>query len=287
MPVKFYFVGQPVPVLFSQEALVDPSYRGQGLSYKLVRELSGSNRFVTSLWHNDGVVKIQKGVGFSLVGNYKPLKKIYNFEKILSLRWKHPYLVKLINTFIKGYFKRRPSHQENMSDYEVRFVQKCGKEYDTFFADVAPKLGILSDRTSEMLNWRYIDIPYKRYLFLEVRKKEILSGYFVLRIEEQPSGIRKGVIVDLLLDPDEPGALRCLLSKSEEIFSENKVDFSVCLVTPGSFRNIFKKAGYYEARSKKTDSLWICNEDKSPDRVLARDMKNWFITYGESDGDMW
>jgi hypothetical protein len=79
----------------------------------------------------------------------------------------------------------------------------------------------------------------------------------------------------------------CLAKKCDEIFLDHKVDFSVCLVQPESFRNVFKKCGYYQGKSKLTDSLWIYNEKKCTNSELVRKIENWYFTYGDSDGDSW
>ncbi len=287
MPVKFYYFGAPFLALFSQETLVDPAYRRQGIAASLLDEINRSSQLMISMWHNEKILAIKRKAGWSNIGKYKPLKKIYNLDNLLKLKLRNGSLSKILARFSIPFRRVWRSENKRLGDYDIQLVEKCSSQFDHFFADVAPKLGILSDRSSATLNWKYIDIPHKQYLFLTARKKGNICAYVVLRIEEQDGGIRKGIIVDLLCDPDEPEALLGLAGRSDEIFREGKVDFSVCLVQPEKFRNVFKKTGYHEAKSGRTDSLWIYNEDKGPNKDMIKDMSNWYITYGESDGDVW
>lgn len=290
MPIRIFFYGQPFFALFSHETLIDPYYRRQGLAKKLLSKLNKSNRLIASLWHNEKIMDIKNKGGWFNIGKYRPLKKIYNLENIVNFKLKNQFFKKIIIYFSKPYFRIRHSDCNRIqSNYDIELVLKCDNEFDHLFMNVAPKLGILSDRTSAILNWKYIDIPHKDYIFLATREKGRISAYAVLRIDEQDGNIRKGIIVDILGDPDKSEPVSCLVRKCEEIFLENKVDFSVCLVQPEIFRNIFKKNGYYQAKSKKTDCLLIFNEDKIPnkDKELVKNINNWYLTYGDSDGDMW
>ena len=98
---------------------------------------------------------------------------------------------------------------------------------------------------------------------------------------------RKGVIVDILTRPDEPEAFDCLVEKCDSIFRQQKVDFSVCLVQPKVFRAVLKKRGYRPGKVRATDSLWIYDNEAFLDKEMITNIDNWYLTYGDSDGDMW
>ena len=287
MPMKCYHFGNPIQALFSHEALVDPTYRGRGLAAKLLREVNRSDRFLVSLWHNEKILSILEKEGWSNIGNFRPLRKIYKLENLIESKLRSRFLQKPLIQFSTLWLKMRSSPKKTTIEYKIEFMNKCGAEFDNFFMRVAPKLGIVSDRTSATLNWKYRDIPHKKYTLLTAMREGHMCGYTVLRVENQEKTIRKGTIVDLLADPDEPEPLSCLIDRCEEIFLNNGVDFSVCQVSLPIFRNIFKEKGYSETKIRPTDSLYIYNDEMSPDRDSVRDIRNWYFTYGESDADMW
>ncbi len=248
MPTPLYYCGQRIIGAFSQEALVDPTFRKQGIGTKLLEEVNRTGNLMVSLWHNRAVLAMLKRGGWFNVGQYRPLKKIHRVRSILKLR--NPYVPKILGQILKSRFGAEEFQKRIAPGYDLIFVDKCGNEFDQFFMDVSPKLGIMSDRTSKTLNWKYIDIPYKKYIFISAKKEMKLCGYVVLRIEEQNNNIKKGIIIDLLVDLEEIKALPVLVRKCDEIFSENKVDFSVCIVQPKIFRNVLKKNGYYENKNR-------------------------------------
>jgi hypothetical protein len=286
MPFKFFYFGEPFWAAFSQEALIDPRFRSKGLAGKLVREVNRCDRFLISLWHNEKVLNIAKSSGWDVIGVFKPLKKIFAVRNIIKSKIRSDSLAAIAQRSFEAYslLRRRKKGLENR--YDIDLINKCDSEFDNFFYRVAPKFGILSDRSADTLNWKYNDIPNKSYTMIAARKKGHLVGYFVLRIQAQ-THLTKGIIVDLLVDPEELDALSCLIDESDRIFLENDIDFSACQVSSSVFRDVLKSHGYYEGANKRTNSLLCYNRERAPNAIRAKDIRNWYFTYGESDGDMW
>jgi ribosomal protein S18 acetylase RimI-like enzyme len=287
MPIKLYYLGAPFFALFSQETLIDPFYRRQGLATKLLQEVNKSHHLLVSLWHNKKILAITKNNGWINIGFFRPLKKIYKLDNLLRIKLRNRFLSKLLSQPSNFLIKMKRGNKPASKSFKINQIRKCGKEFDDFFFRVAPKLGIISDRTSATLNWKYLDIPHKNYIFLEARKGNEIFGYTVLRIDNQGHNIKKGIIVDLLADPNEIQALVSMIQYCDGIFIKNNVDFATCQASLDIFRNVIKKQGFYEARLNYTSSLWIYNQKNSPNEEAIIAIKNWYFTYGESDGDMW
>jgi GNAT superfamily N-acetyltransferase len=282
MPVNFYVSGRLFSGAFIQEALVRPSHRGHGLASKLLKESQRRSSFLVSLWHNEKVLSMEQKAGWVEVGKFSPLKKVFRLRNFM----RHRLTVRMFWAFLGT--SLIPNRALSKRDsYEVLPLARCGPELDDFFYAVAPEYGIISERTSAILNWRYIDVPYGKYtMFLAKREGEI-CGYVVLRIETITPNFKKGIIVDLLARPAESEALNCLIEKCDSIFRQEKVDFSVCLAQPKAFRTILKRWGYRPGKRRPTDSLWIYGNEALRDRQMITNIDNWYLTYGESDGDMW
>ncbi len=289
MPIRVYESGKPFMALFGQEVLIHPSHRGMGLAKKLLVEINLSNQLLIGLWLNEKILALIQGGGWSRIGHYGVLRKVYNVEALIKLKVKNVYLRRLLTGGAKAWFRRGSSEDAENKGYAVEIMEKCGVEFDRFFSDVASRFGMICDRNSAVLNWRYLDIPYKKYTFLAARKNGKISGFAVLRIEDQigPIRIRKGIIVDILAHPDEPEAVEVLAKRSEQIFVKERVDFSVVLVLPEGFRAVFRKLGYRAVRGRRTDSLLINHENLIPNSGVVKDMRNWYLTFGDSDSDLW
>jgi len=85
MRVRFYHFGRPFYALFSQETLVDPSYRRHGLATKLLAEVNRSDSFLVSLWHNERILALLGKKGWINIGSFRPLKKIHKLESLKKL----------------------------------------------------------------------------------------------------------------------------------------------------------------------------------------------------------
>jgi len=283
MPANFYVSGRPFRGAFSQEVLTRPSFRGRGLASMMLTEVQRRNPFQVGLWANSKIIAMLQKAGWIKVGAFSPLKKVFRLRNFMRHRLTLPMLWTFFRTsLIPG----RRAHSDRVG-CEVLPVTRCGPEFDDFFYSVAPEFGVISERTSSILNWRYVDIPYGKYTVLLARRKGEICGYAVLRVETIAMNFRKGIIVDFLARPDQPEALDCLIEKCDSIFREKKVDFSVCLAQPPVFRAVLKSRGYRPGKRLPTDTFWIYDNGAFPDKQMMTNIDNWYLTYGESDADMW
>ncbi len=291
MPMRFYLRQQPFTALFSQETLIDPSFRKQGLATTLLKEVNRSNSFLISLWHNEHILNIKKREGWVNVGHFRPLKKIYKVDNLLRLKLKqrtnHRILENILLVLARRYYRTENEIKSRGEQYHTEAVARFDSEYDGFFLSVAKRLKLISDRRSHILNWKYIDIPHRKFHAFCARKNGIMVGYIVLTIEKQEFNINKGIVVDLLIDPDERQALVSLLRVADQLFIENRVDFSVCQVSLRFLRSMMQKQGYYQGGKVKTNCLLVYNAEHSAELQIVRDINNWYFTYGESDYTMW
>ena len=291
MPMRFYLNGQPFMAIFGQEILVDPSVRKQGLATTLLREIKYSNCFWISLWFNENVLSILQKEGKLNIGYFRPLKKIFKIESLFRVELKERIKNRIIENILlklaRRYHRLRHEKKREKEQYDVEGVETFDSRYDEFFLRLAGKFKLISDRTSQTLIWKYIDIPHRQFRAFCVRKNGNLVGYIILGIEHQEHNIKKGIIADLLIDPEEVEGLKSLLRISDRFFIENGVDFSVCHVSSPIFRSVMRKQGYYEGKQVKCDCLLIYNEKLSPNPEIVKDINNWYFTYGDSDYTMW
>ena len=293
MPMKFYLNGQPFMAIFGQEILVDPSFRGQGLGSKLIRELKSSKYFWISLWFNENLLPILQKEGKLNIGYFRPLKKIFRMDNLLKLKaqeWmNHRIIENLLTRLAKRYNRYKLNHEKKYEGdpYHIEPIVRFGSEHDDFFFRVVKHFRLISDRTSQTLNWKYIDIPHRRFYAFGVRKDKAMVGYIVIGVEQREQSIKRGLIADILIDPKESEAIGSLLKVSEDLFMREEVDFSVCQLSFPMFQKGMKARGYHNGKRAKCDCLLIANEKYTPDPEIVRDIHNWYFTYGDSDYCLW
>jgi len=291
MPMRFYFDGEPFTAIFTQETLINPLFRGQGFTAAFVKEERDLNSFLVSFWHNEKIVNMRLKAGWMNIGYFRPLKKIFKIDNLFRLKvrkWSTNKVVEdILLALARRYYRLRKAENYKREQYDVETIGRFDSEYDEFFLNVVKKFRVIFDRSSQTLNWKYIDIPHRRFHALCARKNHRIVGYIILAIEEQEYNIKKGIIADLLIDPDEVDALICLSGMSEQFFVEKGVDFSICLVPLPISRSVMMGQGYFQAKQMECDSLLIYNEKVSPNPGIVKDINNWYFTYGDSDFMMW
>jgi GNAT superfamily N-acetyltransferase len=287
MPTRLHFDGQAIPAAYSQETLVSPAVRRQGVARRLGEVVDGSAIPLLSLWHNEKMHAIMTRAAWQEVGRYRPLKKVYRLEALARREVERRPLVARGLRFAEPLVRllARPAARQD-EPIAIEEIERFDAEVDDLFARGAPDLGIIAERTTQTLNWKYVDIPHRTFRLLAARSRDgRLVGYLVLDIEDVPP-FRRGTAVDILADPDVPDAALALAAEADRIFAAAGVDLAVALTTDPVWLRAFRKRRFFKARTTRTSSLLARN---IPNEIgdAARDLNGWYLTFGDSDGHMW
>ncbi len=289
MPVNILFKGKTIHAYFVHETLVSLDYRRKGLGIQVNKNvLRHSRGLCPGLWANEKLLPLLLKIGWTAVGELKPLRKIVRIEKIAKYKFRSRLLVYLFRSFGRIYLRmRKRKHEILSSNIRIFEITKFTDDMQQPLDNIMKNFHILAYRNPDYLNWKYIDIPYKQYKVYGVKRNGVLKGYIVLRTQvNNQKDLIIGMIVDLLCDPREEDCFFSLLMKAEEYFSNNGSDFIVCMLTYDRFRDWIRELGFYEPRVKTKDFFLLANIDQIDDKTFAKDFSNWYLTYGDSDYDM-
>ena len=288
MPVRLFLRGAPVDAVYAQEALTDPDLRGRGVATTLFELANATPRPMISLWHNERIVSLLGKTGWTRAGALPTFRKIYRVRTLLSTRL--PSMMQGLARVLAPIDEvRARGRSAAVAPYVIEPIDRFGSEFDGLFRRVATRYLVIADRGVATLNWKYVDIPFQQYQRVAVRRDGRLRGYGVFRVEAHPSGVRKGHLVDMLADPDEPRAMHALATHMDAWFREQRVDLAAGLISSGALQDAFRRAGFRRVRPTATSWLWVRNEQHAPatEAPLLRDVANWYLTLGDSDRDMW
>ena len=284
MPIHLFIHGQKYIAFFSHECLVDASMRGQGFAKMLLEKLEKETPFLLlSLWHNRSTYFLHVNRDWKPL-YYRPSLKIIRLKQMLR-DWvkRNPVtLVPLIAISLWGWvveMKRPLAPEKNL---QISEIDNFDERFDWFFEQILHKLPVITERSSEILRWKYSLIPYIQYQKLKVERNGNICGYSILRKERN-----KGIIVDFLVDPDDIPAFHLLLSHSIKFFRNQKVSFVECLFTHSRFRNLARRHGFFPGKRKRENSLLVKDRSGILNAHLLNSLDNWHITFGDSDRDMW
>ena len=174
----------------------------------------------------------------------------------------------------------------NFSEYTVEQLNFFNNEIDTIWDTYKNNYDVVTPRTSNFLNWRFLKhpkVPYENYLSYDyfpyiIKKNQEPVAYFVVK----KFGQEKCHIVDYfgLLNQE---VIKIILFTGESICIENNIDFLSFWINSKKNRSKYgmfiTTNGYMEENShcffgcKQLNQLHLSSEQN----------ENWFVTMADSD----
>jgi GNAT superfamily N-acetyltransferase len=282
VPVRLYAAGKPFVAVYHQNVLVDPALRGQGLATALLKAAEEYDLPQLGLWGNERVVSIIEKAGFRPVRTVRAFKKIFRFERVRSI----PTLMARPLSALSSLAQVTRFAAAGTGALCVEPVTRFGSGHDELFRRVASSWELVGDRGSELLNWRYVDIPYREYHRLHAVRNGQVVGWLVCRLQGLPGGGASGIIADFLVDPADGAALGALLHAADRFFTAMGAAFAVCRTTHALTQRRLAWHGYIPMPARPTDSVRLKYPERMPAPASMLRGKRWFITLGDSDGDL-
>ena len=290
MPVDLMINGKKDRGYFFHDLLVHPEYRKKGLGILLSNCLHKAWEDMTAtlaigIWINEFTNAYYKRRGYYQLNTYsfiRPLNLKYSLQRLIKNR----FVVRVITPFgivLSGLYELFIS-KHRCPNVFISQVEKFDERFDTFAGEISRKFAIIVLRHSKYLNWKYIDKPFANYIVLTAERDKKLTGYIVLRSRKNGDS-RVGVIADILADPDDSETITSLCQGAIGFFKEKNVDFIHCLLTNKNFIRIFKKYLFFKNREIKP--VMILNLHKHHAQEVITNIDNWFLTFGDSDAEMW
>jgi hypothetical protein len=180
---------------------------------------------------------------------------------------------------------RRRSHPmpagvsfEPISTFDARF--------DIFWAKVAPTFRNLCVRDAAYLNWRYVQIPDRRYRSFAAFDRGEIRGWIVTR-EIQDGELRKARIVDVLARADDAPAWHVLVSEAVARCRAEGADLVHALdATVPALHEAYRACGFRPNPEQDRVAQYIAfTTAPGVDRDAFYAGQNWFVTLGDSDTD--
>ncbi len=287
MPVRFSVRGRPILVRYSHDLLVDPEYRGQKLAQRLVDEVPRRSECPTGgLWMTGPSYAIHQKGGWRSMTPARAQMRILDPSALLARRVPGP-LAGPGGAVLRGLLSLASidAWGSGPAGYTVEEVDRFGPEADALWAEVAPLHEVAAVRDAAYLNWRFERGPNTRYVKLVARRDGKMRGYLALRF---PEGGRAGSVaagVDFIACPDEPEAITALFREALARARDARATGLLALTTCEPFRRRLRRLGFLQAPHLQTFVLH--NLAGHPDEALLSDTAHWYLTFTDSDGDMW
>ncbi len=293
-PWQAKYKGRDLKLSSVVDNYVLPEFRGgfKGVQWEIFKQVCELNK----------AAGISYGIGFPNREHYVIGKRVlkYNdfgtipvlFKRLswrLAIQSRFPWLPHMILDAIC--FFPRFFHKQALEiggairaeSSQVREVDSFDERFDAFWDKIGAQYQIVGVRNQEYLEWRYRK-PGANYKILVSEINGELVGYLVLSVVEE-EGERIGNIVDFLADERvETGST--LIKHALLRFLAERVDYVRCWMTED--KQVYRTLGRYGfiRRGDKQPVkgvFLIFDETLDPDFEFIGDIRNWYITMGDSD----
>lgn len=151
---------------------------------------------------------------------------------------------------------------------------RCTAEFSELNTQVCSGPGVLTDRSAEYLNWRYLDHPTGNYQILTARRSNALVAYAVFAHE----GDR--VTIADICSIEEPPLVRVLLAGlSRQAQQCGAEALSLVAADSHPWKNSFRRAGFYP---REFSSLVACELQESG-KFSSKQIFSWYLMNGERE----
>lgn len=276
IPCKYLMPGkEPVTVTLTMNVCVSPRYRGMGILTELMTRIHKVGQY--SVPFSIGIPNDQSMKGH-LKNKYQRLPMTLLIRPvILSDYFSNSVIRKLARPFDILWRKG--------TDIEY---QVYSERFDERFNDLTNvhQKSIRQLRNSDLLNWRYIDNPRRKYkVFAAIDDYgEQVQGYLVARVVEV-FGVKLGLVVDFVAR-NETQHVKNLVLNALRYFWENKVTFAaaVCFTSCIEYR-LLRNGGFFLCPKRfRPHPLTLCvrllDEVGYKENMLLNP-NNWFFMFGD------
>lgn len=277
-PRKMYFDGQPKLGYVLGDFCVDNGYRSLGPALLLQRAcLDEATRPCVEFCYDFpslSMMAVYQRLKVEPAGVLlrwaKPLRAEHKFESTIPSK----ALAKGLGTVANAVLARRGWKGAEGACELIVHGQRCGMEFTALDSQLCGQPGIKTVRSSEYLNWRYLDHPGMRYEILTARRAGALIAYAVFAQESQYASIAD------LCSVEEPAVIGRLLAGVVELLRLRGV-LTVSLNSGEShpWNRLFERAGFW----KRERAPVIVYAQKKLSRAESGLLWNWYLMQGERD----
>jgi hypothetical protein len=276
VPVEVNINGKIVKPVWILDLMIRIDFRRYGLAKKLVRAIE--EHYPTMLGVNtmeQHAPKMLQSIGWVIAGKINRYSKLINPGNAVKEISRIGVLRKLVNgasSLFRRKFKVSPAVQtiERFDASFDRLREKCASQWKCSIA-----------RSAEYLNWQYAGQLGKKFDILGFYDGDELRGYIVLFIRKPNADgiIAKAAITDICYSPEGlEKVVDELLKAALNLAAERGVGSLVTDVVDPLVEERLRTFGFWPVKNPL--QLMVRSDE---DQEFLYDIKNWFITRGDSD----
>jgi hypothetical protein len=276
IPVEINIDGKTQRAVWILDLIIRIDFRRHGLAKKLVLAINEIYPYMLGVntMEQHAPVMLQS-LGWVIAGKIDRYSKLIFPGNAVGEISK----VKVLSSLVNGAFSLfRPKHKPNPA---VQKIERFDASFDEFSQGAKGQWHCSIVRSSALLNWQYVDQPGKKFDIFSFYNDGDLKGYIVLffRKPNEKGVISKAAITDICYGRDRSEeVVDELLKAALNLAVERRIGSLVTDVVDPLVE--YRLRGFGFSRVKNPLQLMTRSD---ADQKLLYDIKNWFLTRGDSD----
>ena len=261
---------------------VEKKYRTLGIALKLRRQakVCVDNAETQALYAhpNDRMKVVHAKAGHHCIGKMQRYVKLLSVRKQITKRFNNQIVTHIIAPVIDRVYTSAKTSVKVKPPFSVEIFDNTefNEEFDDFFNMVAANYGIIGQRSSDYLNWRYARNPLYQTQRFVLRKADALYGYIIFLIKADVA-----VCNDILCMQDATTVNLLLLAWIAKMRQAKIGSISVTVMDQNPMIPFLKKNGF-RIRPDES-SVYAYANIKNGLHKEWLDGKNWYMTVGDRD----
>lgn len=257
-------------------------YRRRGIGQALTETAAGHFDVFLSVGNTDMSFNLFKKMGWRFLGDIPCYVKIWDARPWIERKTPSPFIVGLVSPIANAVLALGCAFFKPVrGNVSIRKIERFGAESDALWDRIGKSFSVMIPRDRRYLNWKYDDQPGMSYVKFEAFRGEKIAGYIVVRVVPDGRGGREGLIADMIADPADQAAIRCLVSGGCAYLRSTECAGVRCYATHESLKRALNRSGFMKRRTDMRFMVYAAREIPSG----LTEPADWFITAGDSDID--
>ncbi len=146
----------------------------------------------------------------------------------------------------------------------------------------------MTARDRAYLEWRYVRCPLGGYALRVARLGDETVGYAVFRVFDAKR-MRKGVLVDLLVEDDDPVVARALVASGMRHFRGEGVHLAYTIAPCQHLFPVLESMGFVARWDDAGGTRFVMgrvNVEGTAEQAAFFDDRRWYVSFGDADYDL-
>lgn len=283
------------------DIVVLPEYRDQKIGSRLFKAIFIENDIFIAILMSDTSRHLITKMGGSAITPVSVYTRLANFNAVSALEAIRNRLVsgklqkvllqlfsslcmdRAISTLVNLGIRARDLHldREISSDIQIGPIERFDHRLDEFWNSAEHLFHACVQRTSQYLNWKYLEQPFLDYKVFGASRNGNLCGYIILRCTRAPEA-DTGIIADLFVPFQDIKTLHSLLAFSIGYFKDHRVKYIEAASSAPTYKKAFEAMGF---KKIKVVTPLFHNNTVADEYLSTLPLDGWFFGRGDHDWD--